>query len=209
MNRISAVLTDANLTDIDGSVTDILTILTFLIKLEEGDRHQRIMGEKYTGYVSTVNNSCNVVSSALPSSFDLPEFNKDWALIDKLEQIKTMLNTRLNEKLEDTILQLRHELIEQADHGYGLLKFAAEKGNETVKLEVKAIAQCLASLGNRYPSSVFDIAGGQSVLVNKTTPASRIINVGNTILDVDAGPELHAQVKQATIRINPGSSAVL
>ena len=203
-NKISVEVTEANVTNIDGSITDILDILTFLIKLEEGERHQRVMGEKYTGYVSTVNTAVNVVSSALPSSYSVPEFNKDMAALDKLEQIKAIVYSRLVEKLDDTILQLRHELIEQADHGYGLLKFAAQKGDESVKEELAKIQVSMQSLSNRYPASVLDVGAGLSVLVSKTTPDTRLINVGTTILDLDGGPDLRAQIKQATMRIMPG-----
>jgi hypothetical protein len=208
-NRISEVVPAQSVTDIDGFVTSILGKLPFLIKLDEADHHGRIMAGLLTGYVNAVNNSVNVVGTAIPQSFDVAEFNKDMDLIDKLQQIETILDTRLMEKLRDTILQVRRELLEQADHGYGLLKMAAKQGNESVKAEVDKIAANIESVSSRYPASMQTVAENGTNTVSKTVPLSRVINIGSTILDLDGGPELSGGTRQPTMRIMPKGSVVL
>jgi hypothetical protein len=130
-NLISATLSTADKNIIKANITAIKAIVAFLKNLTPADRRKIFkMGSKREGFVKTVLTAIQNQPAAVPSSFSVSEFEKDYQLYRDLREVWMELIS-LTEGLEDTLLLLGSELMSQATQGYRYVKQAA-KGNMAV-----------------------------------------------------------------------------
>ncbi len=179
--NISASLTPAQLATIQTNAAGILVILVFLANLTPDQRRKlRKMATKRTGYVNDVFTAVSNNASAMPASYDVPEFQKDMNLMTALKQIRAWL-APIVEGIDDTILLLSSELMQQSDRGYALLKEAA-KGNAALTTVVEQIATAFQR--QSAAMQVVSIPANGSVTINKVDTGRSIVNTGNTVLKV-------------------------
>jgi hypothetical protein len=180
-NRISAVLSDADLDAVRDAVTLIRGKLPFMVNLDAADRkNKRKTGTKREGYVVDVYNATNAHSDAIPDSFSIAEWTKDENLNTKMKEVFSLLGG-LSESANDTLLQLGSERIRQADVCLDYLKTAA-KGNVALTDEVNHISETFAGQGRRVEIPVTGIPAGGSVTINNAVPGARLSNMGETVL---------------------------
>jgi hypothetical protein len=207
-NRVSASITAAVKAQLGSIVTNILSLLPFLINLTPAARKKiRKMAIKRAGYVADVYNAVMANPSVIPATFSVPEYTKDKVLFDDMAYVINLFETIL-EALHDTQLQLSHELMQQSDACYDYLKRAA-KDNASLSETVKKVGTAFASQGIRSKGVVFQIPAKGIVSVDSVAPGSRIVNNGNTILSFKAGAELAKILKKTAISINPGNAEVI
>lgn len=208
-NKVSATLTDQNVTDVDNFISQILAILTFLVTLEVSQRKSlRKMGNKREGYVSDVLKAVKAFVNELPSNYSITEFEKDKNVVVKLSDIRELVVGKLVEKLDDTILQVNHELMQHADVGYALLKVIG-RNNISVKSAVKAIGENNKGMGRTANLTFFDVTKAGGIEVNNAIPGTNFINCGSTGLKLAAGSELSSKLKKPIMSVLPGQSVAI
>ena len=142
VNRISAVLSDADVTAILAAATTIKTKLPFLISLDSNDRAKlRKLAGKRQGYVKNTSDGVKAFPTAMPASYPTVEYLKDADLMVALSKISPII-MGLAANLDDTNMQLGAELMTNTDLGYGFLKQAA-KMDTNIKPTVEKIAASL------------------------------------------------------------------
>ena len=203
-SNISAVLAPADLATTISKVSDIRALLPFLINMTPEERHKiRKMGTKREGYFAAVYPAALGNPSVIPLTFDMAEFTKDKTLRDALLTLKAVL-APLNEALDDTIMELNHELIKQTDQCYGYLQQGAE-GNVALSGTVQGIAAQFAGQGVRAHNTVTTLPAGGSVSLRNVDTSRKLINTGRTII----GYLLPEDVLTNIRLVNPNDSVVL
>jgi hypothetical protein len=108
-NRVSAVLTQTDLTNIATALDTIKSKLPFLIDLTPEQRHALLkLGEKSESFVTKSLDLATKNDSFLPRSFDVAEMQKDVNLYFALRSILGDLR-RLTEGVDDTLLEVGSE----------------------------------------------------------------------------------------------------
>jgi hypothetical protein len=180
-NRISAVISDADLAEVLAALATVRTKLPFLINLDPADRkNKRKTGTKREGYVVDVYNASTANSGAIPSSFSIAEWTKDEVVNDVMKVIFSNLGN-LTESVSDTMLQIGNERVKQADLCYGYLKSGAA-GNVALTDELNRIAATFAGQGRAAEIPVTGIPAGGSVTINNAVVGTRLSNMGDTVL---------------------------
>ena len=143
-NKVSAVLTDADLQKIIKALDDIQTALPFLVTFTKDEKKKlRKMGAKSVEYVNLCLQGTANFNNQLPASFDNAEFQKDVTLTNALLTISVKMGA-LYEGVNDTMMASGSDSMMAADEVYGALKNAAKK-NASVKTLVDQIAQRYAA----------------------------------------------------------------
>jgi hypothetical protein len=180
---ISASLTALDINNIITNRDAIALILVFLVNLTPEERKKlRKMATKREGYVSSVYNGALNNPSAIPSSFDMPEYTKDFDLMTQLKIVRGLLGP-LMEGIDDTIMLLSNELMEQSDQCYGFLQTAA-KGNPALTTLVNQIATAFAGQGKKKNATSITIPAGGSSNQQRINTRNLFINSGTTVLKV-------------------------
>jgi hypothetical protein len=121
-NLVSASLTQAAQTNVLGAINTILENLPFLITLTPEERHALPkMGDGSTAYVTKAYQFANSNTDKLGTDFGMDEYTQDYALYQMMEPIMTPM-TELWEKLSDTDLALRSDLMVRSNFAYGMMK---------------------------------------------------------------------------------------
>lgn len=209
-NRISGVLTDQDIIDIGTALTTgVLSKLPFAILYEPSERNQkRVMGARRESLVRDVFDGVNMHAADMPQTFNIAEFEKDRNLEVNLKKVKDLIISSVMVKIDDTLQQIRKELMQQTDVGYAMLK-AIARTNTAVRETIKEIAEHNKEMGRRPSYSIEEIAKNGSVILNNTRPGSRFSNIGFSTLKLAAGPELTSGVKKPVITVLPGSAVLL
>jgi hypothetical protein len=139
-NRISAALSSADKATIKANIDAIKAITAFFLNLTPKDRQKLFkMGNKSEGFVQSTLAAMKNNPAAVPSTFNVSEFEKDYQLYRDLV-VMWMELSPLMEGLEDTMLFLGSELMLQARFGYKFIRQGA-RGNmalDTVAGEIGA-----------------------------------------------------------------------
>jgi len=125
-DKISAALTDADLTLILAAITTIRSKMPFIITLAVGEKATRVMGSKSVDYVNLGLEGAKDYPKKLTADFDLVEFTKDVTLINQLEKVRIPL-TALVSSICDTINAAGSDAIRASDEVYDSLKKSAKK----------------------------------------------------------------------------------
>lgn len=207
-NRISVIIAPATKAELELIAANILVLLPFLINLTPAQRKRiRKMATKHTGYVADVFNAVITNPSAIPATFDIPEYSKDKVLFDDLTYVLNLFET-IVEAMHDTLLQIGHELMQQSDSCYDYLK-RASKDNASLSEIVKKIGTAFAGQGKRTKIAEFMIPAKGSVEVKNVHPGTKLVNIGNTIIVLKPGSDLANKLKVPPIAINPSNSVTI
>ncbi len=202
--NISATLTPANQTTIQTGIAAILVLLPFLVNLTPAERKKlRKMATKRTGYVSAVYNASLNNPNAIPTTFSMPEFTKDFNLDIALKAIRAML-LPLTEGIDDTLLAIGHEQMQESDMCYGFLQQGA-KGDAALTAIVQNISTAFAGQGKKKPGVTISVPAGGSVTIKKVNTAKHLINSGITIL----GYYKVGDLASSMVLLNPSDSVKL
>src|SRR5258708_1692047 len=157
--NISATLTGANQTTIQTSIAAILLLLPFLVNLTPAERKKiRKAATKRQGYINDVYSASINNPTAIPATFDLAEFTKDYNLAIALKAVLNMIKP-LVEGIDDTMLGINHEQMEESDMCYGFLQQAA-KGNPALTTIVEQISTAFAGQGKKKPGVTVSLPAG-------------------------------------------------
>ena len=143
-NNISAELSPEVLAKIDEAIATIKDNLPFLIHLTSAERRQLFkMGDKSLGFVGNSIVAARQNQEILPSSFDLPELNRDFELAKALNEVRTNLK-KITEEVDDTLLAVGSEAMRSSLNIYDYVKAAAKH-----QPGLKSVAE---QLGERFKS---------------------------------------------------------
>jgi hypothetical protein len=160
-NYISASLTTTNKNDIKSHAEAIKLICTFLVNLTPKDRQKIFkMGLKSEGFVTGALSALKSNPAAVPSTFSLSEFEKDFQLYKDLRDVLYQL-LPLVEGVEDTLLLLGGELMKQSRLGYKLIRTAA-RGDAALDTVAKELGKRFQRAPRIQPT-VHTLQPGQSV----------------------------------------------
>jgi hypothetical protein len=124
--NISAELSEEDLQIVNTALATILDRLPFLVNLTPEERHDLFkMGDKSLAFVSKGIQVAERNQNILPSSFDLPEFTRDFELSQALHDILSQLH-QLTEKVDDTLLAVGSEAMRSSLSVYDYVKAAAK-----------------------------------------------------------------------------------
>jgi hypothetical protein len=127
-NRISAVLSDSDVTAINAAIATIRAKLPFLVALTEQQRKTMAKGgTKSQGIIALSANFAAANPTALPTEFDAAEFAKDYALYAKFAPVMASI-AQLNEDGGDTLMVLGGELYLQSTTTYAFAKVNNRNG---------------------------------------------------------------------------------
>jgi hypothetical protein len=126
-NQISAVLSEENVTDIKKKISDIRTILTFMVNASSSDHlSNQNMGQGGLGFGKSALKAVRTHPEIIPPALSEVEFNKSIDLYDQIQLIMSDIAT-LNQHLESTNIIIGQDIMKQANHTYDLVKNAAQK----------------------------------------------------------------------------------
>jgi hypothetical protein len=124
--NISAQLSDKDLNDIRAAIALIHQKLPFLVNLTKKERRQLFkMGDKSLTFVSDGVVAAQQNPGILPSAFDLPEYQQDFALAQHLNEILMELQ-QLTEEVDDTLMAVGSEAMQSSLAVYDYVKTAAK-----------------------------------------------------------------------------------
>jgi hypothetical protein len=167
-NYISASLSTADKNTIKNHIDGVKNIITFLKNLQPKERQKLFkMGMKSVGFVKAVITAMKAHPAAVPTSFSVTEFEKDYALYLDLLDVKAELQT-LNEGIDDTLLLLGAEMMRQARLGYKLIRTAA-KGDMALDKEAAEIGIRFKRAG-RTSATVLSLQPQQSITLQGIVP---------------------------------------
>jgi hypothetical protein len=167
-NYISASLSTADKNTIKAHLDGVKAIITFLKNLQPKDRQKLFkMGIKSVGFVKLVISAMKMHPAAVPASFSVTEFEKDYALYLDLLDVKMQLQP-LSEGIDDTLLLLGAELMRQARLGYKLIR-TASKGDMALNKEAAEIGIRFKRSGRMKPS-VLSLQPKQSITLQGIVP---------------------------------------
>lgn len=122
LNRISAVITEAEQNKILKDIDALKSKMTFLLNLSVEDRRRlRKFGAKSYEYVNTCMEGALAYPELLPGTLDPAEFKRDIELYAQLNQIYTRVGM-LYEAIEDTLIATGADTMNAADTVYHSLK---------------------------------------------------------------------------------------
>jgi hypothetical protein len=206
--NISAAINAADKAQIEASITQIKTLLPFLINMDPQARKRlRKMATKRAGYVAEVYNAVIANPSVVPASFDVTEYTKDKVLYDDLVYIRDLIIT-LSEAIEDTLLTLGGELMHESDSAYNYMQRAA-KDNSPLSETVKKIGTAFTGQGKKKSATTFTLPLGGKVTVKNVVPGTRLVNTGTTVIRFKAGADLSGKIKSVFIPVAPGDSEII
>lgn len=164
-NNISAAVTATQKTGIKSNIDTVKAALIFLVSLTPAERKRfRKMGFIRTAYVQEVLTVANANPTALSVSFNLAEFNKDYALLRDLVEIMSWLKP-LYEGIDDTIFALGMESIKQSDEAYAHLKIEAIKNsNISLTMAVKRISDQLKRKPKKAATETPDLTANPNAI---------------------------------------------
>ena len=141
-NRVSAVVSDQDITDINTALNTILEKLPFLIDLspEELKAIPRL-GDKSVAFVTKALELVLQNSDFLPRKFNIDEFKKDVELYNKLYSLLQKFRMFI-EKLEDTYVETGSEAYSSA-----LIVYSSAK---KARGDLAGLESVLDDLGKRF-----------------------------------------------------------
>ena len=126
-NLVSGELTDENIGKVNTHLSDIETLMPFLIALPADEkRKMNPMGKQSIEFVNTALTGAKRFSQYLLPTFKKDEFAKDVKLIHDLRDIRAGVVSLL-EKIDDTIYGTAVDAMQSANEVYSYLKTASEK----------------------------------------------------------------------------------
>ena len=132
-NRISIIISEEALANINKAIATINENLPDLINLSAVDRHKLPkMGDKTLAFVNKAFEYANQNPKVVPSFLDLSEFGKDTTAVTNLKKVLIPLE-QLSEKLSDTNLLAGSEAYRTALVFYNAVKGAAKAGEPGMK----------------------------------------------------------------------------
>ncbi|MGD2090915.1 MAG: hypothetical protein PVH61_32375 [Candidatus Aminicenantes bacterium] len=140
LNKISAVITQEQETQIKQLIKNARKILSFLVNLSSEERIKKTKLSR--GRVDFVNTSlvhARGNPKYFPGYIDLEEFAKDVELKDILLRIRAELKS-FTERIDDTILLVGSEAYQAARLFYKSVKAAAKEGAEDAERIAKDLA---------------------------------------------------------------------
>jgi len=155
---VSGTVSSEDITTIVASIRNIREKLPFLHGLSTEDRQGLPkLGDKSQAFVAQALQAANANPKLLPSSFDLAEFQRDYALWQALQPAITEL-TQLAELADDTLVGLGSDLFTEALAVYGYLQMSdPDNGLKDLK----------ASLSQRFKRSSNGAATPSAVTATK------------------------------------------
>ena len=124
--NISATLSAADVTAVKNALTSIRGILTFLINLTNKELMSLVKtGPGSVGFVQTALTYAKDHPEILPSTFDVPEFDRDVTLFTQLSELLALVLALAN-ALNETTKAVGSEAKKAALQFYDLLKNAAK-----------------------------------------------------------------------------------
>jgi hypothetical protein len=134
VTNISAALTAAQVTAINGALNTIRTNLPFLVNLTAEERLALSkMGEIGYNYVTRALDYAQGNAGILPPNFNLTEAQKDLKLVNDIRPIMQQV-AQLLEAIDDTMMMAGIEAKDFADKFYALAKLQA--GTNTPGMDV-------------------------------------------------------------------------
>jgi hypothetical protein len=125
-NNISAELSPQDLADIQAAIETIASKLPFLVNLTAAERRQLFkMGDKSLAFVNNSIVAARQNQEIMPSSFDLPELNRDFELAKALNDVLSNLK-KITEEVDDTLIAVGSEAMRSSLNIYDYVKAAAK-----------------------------------------------------------------------------------
>lgn len=138
-NLVSLVLTDEQLTAIDGALATLEQNLTGLLALTPDQRRSLAkMGDKSEVFCRQTLKLLTQNPQVVPPSLNVVEAQADLAAFDQVGTFMMRLQ-RLGERAQDTSTALGSDLMQFALEGYGLLKVSGKnQGLEELRRELSS-----------------------------------------------------------------------
>jgi hypothetical protein len=144
--NISAAISDQDMESIKKSLDSIDSKLSFLIHLTPTERHDLFkMGDKSLAFVKNSMMAAQQNRDILPVSFDLPEFEKDFQLIQDLTEILTRLH-QITEEVDDTLIAVGSEAMRSSLTVYDYVK-TASKNQPGLKTLAEQLGERFKAIG--------------------------------------------------------------
>ncbi len=132
-NLVSATLLAENKTAIKAAFQTIDEKMPFLINLTDDQRDDGLkLGDKTVGFLDKFDTYSKTNPEFIPSFLNMPEFEKDYALIEDLNELIKIANA-LTQKIQDTLSEVGMEALAAALIYYGPVKDAAKNGVPNAK----------------------------------------------------------------------------
>lgn len=147
LNKVSAVVTPEQETQVTGHITDARSILDFLLTLSSQERLR--MPKLSRGRVDFVDTSlveARTHEHYLQGCTPLAEFIKDVELKNCLHRIRAEVNAFV-QRLDDTIMVVEAEAYQTARLFYKSVKAAAKEGAEDAERIAKTLSYHYKNLG--------------------------------------------------------------
>ena len=147
MNRLNLVITDADITDVKKSITDIYGKMPFLIGLTTDERVTLPkISENNKVFVGDSINALANNAPMLPSYLNVADIKSDLTLYEQLDELE-MLALQLVEKIQDTRMLCGSEAYVSSLTAYRLFEAAASAGIPGADAIYDALKQRFAGQG--------------------------------------------------------------
>jgi hypothetical protein len=147
--NISAQLSDRDKADIKAAIATLDEKLPFLVNLTAIERRNLYkMGDKSLGFVNNSVTAALQNQDILPPTFDIPEFERDFALAQDLSEIHAQLQ-QITEKVDDTLVAVGSEAMRSSLSVYDYVK-AAAKHQPGLKALAEQLGERFKALGRRH-----------------------------------------------------------
>jgi hypothetical protein len=136
---ISYTLSDDSFSAINAALTEVSSEMPFMVALEPLERKRLFkLGSRSVDFVKDCHDVVVAFPGILPSSFSVAEFNKDYALFEKLTKIKLLVDS-LKEKVDNTYMAVGSEAMMSACEVYTYVQAAVPNtpGLESVADKLK------------------------------------------------------------------------
>ncbi len=148
LNRVSAVLSDADRDLVIAAINTIRDKLPFRFPLTPAQRQTEVkMGPQSEQFVRQALDIAEANPAIFPGTFSVAELRKDLNLYEVMSALMT-LYSQLFEEIEDTIFALRAELIDAALEVYKFVKLAADEGVAGMDSHAETLGEQFASSGS-------------------------------------------------------------
>lgn len=133
-NLISLILSDADLTAIDGALATLEEKLAPLISLQSDEVRALVkMGDKSEAFCRQTLTILEQNPQVVPPSLNLPEALNDLRAVDQLRPRMARLE-RLSKRADDTFIALGSDILTAALEGYALLRVSGKgQGLESLR----------------------------------------------------------------------------
>lgn len=121
-------LSDEDLSNSLKSIDELASRLSFLISLNSQDR--ACLPKLHAGHMAFVAEICDICLNSphfLPNQFNLPQFENDVLLAERLGQLETAL-MELTARVADTLLSVKSDMYISALEAFGYLQ-ASDEGD--------------------------------------------------------------------------------